>query len=158
MADNAHADSSAHRVVTVKLDNEVFGFPIETIEGIVPWEPLTHVPKMPDYMAGVVSIRGSVLAVIDLRTRLGLDRAEATASNRIVIAHIGEQRVGLIVDGVEQVAWVPEASVDRACHEASGAAAEFIEGVARLDDALVLLLRPDSFLSEEEVRRVAKAA
>ncbi len=157
MDENAMASQSGSRVVTVQLGAETFGLPIDRVEGIVPWEPLTRVPRMPAFVAGVLSVRGRVLPIIDLALRLGgVATGADDAHRRIVIMQYDDQWVGYIVDSVNEVRWVPTSAVSADVPVVASCEGEFMSGIAQLGDDLVIMLRPEKLLSNDEQRRAMK--
>lgn len=145
------------RAVTITLGSETYALPIEVIEGVLPWEPLTRVPRMPDFMAGIFTARGTVVPVVDLRVRLGLDASAADSNHRIVLVQIGETRVGFIVDRVKEVVWMPEERIERCVSMVSSADHDLMNGIANLEQGLVILLNPERVLTQKEQKRLAKA-
>jgi len=158
MNDGVGAMGAGTRVVTITLGRETYGIPIEIIEGIVPWEQPTKVPRMPSFMVGVVSIRGRVLPVLDLGVRMGLEPCDPDLQRRIVILQIRDTWVGCVVDAVREVAWVPTSTVSRSVPLVTSDQADFIEGIAELDCGLVIMLNPDRLLSEKEHKRLEKVS
>src|SRR5579871_185883 len=90
-----------NQMVTILLGGEVFGVPLLVAEAIIAWEPLTRVPRTPNFIAGILSVRGSVLPVMDLRVRLGIEASAPTPAHRILILQLEGVRFGAIVDGVK---------------------------------------------------------
>lgn len=159
MADQRTAVEEGSRIVTVKLGQETFGLPIERIEGIVPWEPPTRVPRLPSFVSGVMPVRGRVLPVIDLRARLGMEALEEAGSHRrIVLVQYGDDWVGYVVDSVSEVRWVPANAITSEAPVMQWCGEEFVSGIAQLGADLVILLRVDRLLNTDERKRVARLA
>jgi len=127
--DTPEARVHAQRLVVFRIDGAPYALAVERVREIVRLRPITPVPRLPESVLGVISLRGQVLQVIDLRRRLGLAAAAAGAPRgRIVVAHDGDGRVaGLLVDAVEEVAAVAE---DAFC-AAPGGAPGVVEGLVR---------------------------
>ena len=138
-ADAAPAVHS-QRLVVFELDGAPYALPVECVREIVRQKPITPIPRLPAELLGVISLRGQVIQVIDLRRRLGLPPLCAGRRSRIVVAHDGEGRVaGLLVDGVRAVATVAEESF---C-DAPAAPGAAIERLCRLDGSFVSVVDID---------------
>jgi purine-binding chemotaxis protein CheW len=115
------------------------------------------VPRAPAFVEGVINLRGRVIPVIDLRRRFNLPAAAHTRASRIVVVEIGDQVVGLVVDGVSEVLRVDTALVEPPSPVVAGIDSEYLQGIARLPERLVILLDLDRVLAREE-RRALEAA
>jgi purine-binding chemotaxis protein CheW len=118
-------------------------------------ESLTRVPKTPDFVEGVINLRGTVLPVIDQRSRLGLERIERREGQRIMVYTLGGVRTGFIVDSVAEVLRIPHAQIDQA-PELSDEQSHLIRRVAKLngDKRMVLLIDPQMLLGRRELGAV----
>lgn len=146
------------QVVVFKLANEEFGVPIDTVQEIVRVpEQLTRVPKAPAFVEGVINLRGAVLPVIDQRRRFGMDCAERTDRQRIMVYLLDGVRTGFIVDLVTEVLKIPKGAIAPA-PSLSPEQAKLIREVANLEQAkrLVLLIDPDQLLDAREVKSLSK--
>lgn len=101
---------------------------------------ITRVPQAPTYCEGVINLRGTVIAVINLRTKLDMETIERDKSTRIVIYDIDGIVTGMIVDAVEEVLRIPSSTIEPAPEIATSTTSEYIQGVARVDNRLLLLL------------------
>lgn len=127
-------------LLTFTLDGEEFGIPVTQVREVIRVAEITRVPQAPPHVRGVANLRGRVLAVIELRSRLGLPPADLTARSRVVVVELGDRVLGLLVDAVLQVTKVPEASVVPAPEEVVTADADYVTGVARWQSRLLILL------------------
>jgi purine-binding chemotaxis protein CheW len=107
---------------------------------------------------GVINLRGRIIPVVDLRDRFGMPEAEATKETRIVVAESSSTRVGLIVDSVSEVLLLPLDSVEPTPEVAAGKDAEYLRGIAKLGENLVLLLELDGLFGHDERNALAGAA
>ena len=115
----------------------VYAVPIERVREILRMRPITPIPRVPDVVCGVISIRGEVVEVIDLRLRMGLSPMQPDRRTRIVVLHGDDGRVaGCMVDGVREVMRVPEASI----RPAADADMANVSGLCRRDDVFVSML------------------
>lgn len=148
------------QMVVFRLDKEEFGVPIESVQEIVrvPSE-LTHVPKTPSFIEGVINLRGSVLPVIDQRRRLGLPTLERSEQQRIMVFLFDGVRTGFIVDSVAEVLKVPKSAIEPAPN-LSNSQLKLIARVANLEKQkrLILLIEPSRLLENEDKEGLAKFA
>ena len=133
-------DASTLQVVAFKLGGEEYGVDIGQVREINRLVPITRVPRVPTYVEGVINLRGQLLPIIDLRARFEMPRIAATRATRIVVAEIGARRVGVIVDSVSEVVQIPLEQVESAPEILAGVATEYIRGVGKLEDRLIILL------------------
>ncbi|MRS02709.1 chemotaxis protein CheW [bacterium] len=142
--------------VVFALGREQFGFEITAVEGIVKMQEITHVPYAPVYVEGVTSLRGSVIPVIDLCKRFGLEHEEITSETRIIIVLLNEVKIGMVVSAVNEVLTIDDAIIEVPPPMVSNINSDFITGIAKLDSRLVILINLESILSHEEVQAVKK--
>jgi purine-binding chemotaxis protein CheW len=146
------------QIVVFRLDKEEFGVPIESVQEIVRVpDELTHVPKAPAFVEGVINLRGVVLPVIDQRLRLGLTAAERNDRQRIMVFLFDGVRTGFIVDSVTEVLKIPKTAIDIApC--LSGEQARLIGRVANLEQQkrLIQLIEPSRLIESLELKTLAE--
>ena len=146
------------QVVIFRLGREEFGVPIMSVQEIVRVpDVLTRVPKTPHFIEGVINLRGTVLPVIDQRTRLGMDAIERHDGQRIMVYLLGGVRTGFIVDSVAEVLRIPKAQIS-AAPDMSDEQSRLISQVAKLDGdrRLVMLLDPSHLLQGRELSDVTR--
>lgn len=136
----APAPSPELHLVTFALDREEFGIPIGQVREVIRISDITRVPQARQHVRGVTNLRGRILAVVEIRTRMGLPAATITPRSRIVVVGIGERVLGILVDGVSQVVKVPTVTVAPAPQEVVSPGADYITGVARWNSRLIILL------------------
>jgi purine-binding chemotaxis protein CheW len=146
-----------NQVVVFGLGSEDFGVSISSVESIIKMQPITKMPHSPLFVEGVTNLRGKVLPVMDLRRRFGLPSQEIDKNNRIIIINVNGIEVGMIVDGVSEVLTIPEQSVEPAPAIASTVDSNFITGIAKIDQRLVILLDLGMVLSSGEQENLAVA-
>jgi purine-binding chemotaxis protein CheW len=134
-------------LVIFELDSERYAVPIAMVREVVRVADITRVPDAPRHIRGVMNLRGRVLPVVELRTRMGLDPAELTPASRVVVAEVRGRILGYLVDRVIQVTRLGEGSVVSAPEEVRAGSADAITGVARRGDQLLLLLELDRILN-----------
>jgi purine-binding chemotaxis protein CheW len=127
-------------LVTFALDREEFGIPIEQVREVIRVGEITRVPQARLHVRGVTNLRGRVLAVVEIRTRMGLPAAEITPRSRVVVVGVHDRILGILVDGVSQVVKVPAETVTPAPEEVLSPGTDYITGVARWNSRLIMLL------------------
>ncbi len=149
-AEAAAAPGPELHLLTFALAREEFGIPVTQVREVIRVADITRVPHAPAHVRGVANLRGRILAVVDLRSRLGLPAAEPTARSRIVVVDLRGRVLGLLVDGVSQVTKVPEASVVPAPEDVRTVEADYVTGVARWQSRLIILLDLEKALTPTE--------
>jgi purine-binding chemotaxis protein CheW len=127
-------------LVTFLLEREEFGIAIDQVCEVIGVNEVTRVPHAPAHVRGVINLRGRVLAVFDLRARMGLPSGSVTPKSRIIVVEVQERMLGCLVDAVIQVLKVPAAAAAAAPREALSPTTDFITGVVRLNSRLIVLL------------------
>ncbi len=140
------------QLVVFQLGAELYGVEISRVHEIIRLQSVTRVPKAPAFVEGVINLRGKVIPVVDLRRRFGLPTAEHTRASRIVVVELGDQVVGIVVDGVSEVLRVNTAIVEPPSPVVAGIDSEYLHGIAKLTDRLVILLDLDRILGRDERR------
>ena len=129
------------QVVAFKLRNEEYGFSILNVQEIKGLTDITRVPFAPEFIKGVINLRGSVLPVIDLKKRLGLEDTPYTANTRIVIVQYEEVAVGMLVDAVTEVRTINADDIDTSrTVTGNDSNSKFISGIGKVDDRLIIQL------------------
>jgi len=143
-------------LVTFNLGEE-YGVPIHQVQEIIRVSGVTMVPNSPSYMEGVINLRGRVLPVLNLRKKLKLSPKEISKSSRIVVAEAGEKVIGLLVDAVSHVIRLAPELVDSAPDEVLEVDTDYITGVGKLKNRLIILLDLEKLLRREniEIRDIA---
>jgi len=127
-------------LITFRLDGEEFGLPVETVREVIRVGDITRVPQSPPHIRGVTNLRGRILPVVEIRTRLGLAPLVPRSTARIIVAEVRGRVLGLLVDSVAQVQKVPAERVVSAPDEVRSAHTDYITGVVQLFDRLLILL------------------
>jgi purine-binding chemotaxis protein CheW len=157
-AENDEITEDEEQVVVFRLDKEEFGVPIESVQEIVRVpDQLTHVPKAPAFVEGVINLRGAVLPVIDQRLRLGLTTTPRNDRQRIMVFLLGGVRTGFIVDSVTEVLKIPKVDIESAPH-LSGEQAKLIGRVANLEKQkrIIQLIEPSQLIESLELKSLAE--
>ena len=128
------------QLVVFKLGREDYGVSILQVQEIKRMMDITRVPNSPDYIKGVINLRGSVLPVLDLKKRLALPPGDYTDNTRIIIIKVEDITVGLIVDAVSEVTTLAGESIEPPNTVVGGVSAQYLSGVGKQDDKLLILL------------------
>ena len=132
------------------LSTEAYGVDIGAVREIIRLQYITKVPRTPEFVEGVINLRGKVIPVVDLRKRFGLPAEEESKENRIVVVDIGAQDIGVIVDAVTEVLRIATESVEPPASVIITADSEYLLGIAKLDSRLIILLDLEQVLTEAE--------
>jgi purine-binding chemotaxis protein CheW len=151
------AAGDEQQLVVFHLGAELYGVEIARVHEIIRLMQVTRVPRAPSFVEGVINLRGKVIPVVDLRRRFGLPQAEHTRASRIVVVELSDHVVGIIVDGVSEVLRVNTSTVEPPSPVVAGIDSEYLHGIAKLSDRLVILLDLDRILAREE-RRALEAS
>ncbi len=138
------------QLVSFKLGDEEFGVDIMQVQEIIRMQNITSVPNAPDFVEGVINLRGRVIPIIDLRKRFGLEQKDHDKATRIIVVKVDEITVGLVVDEVSEVLRIPKETVEPPPPIVAGVESEYISGVGKLEDRLLILLDLSKTLSKEE--------
>jgi purine-binding chemotaxis protein CheW len=141
--------------ITCEVAGQQFGLDIMAIREIRAWSPATRLPHVPSYMAGVVNLRGTVLPVMDLAARLGWEKTEPTPRHAIIVTHVGGQARGLIVDSVNDIVTIPADLLQQPDAAAQGQVLNFLEGLAPVEDRMVMVLNLEALCTEMELEEAA---
>ena len=146
------------QLVIFELANEVYGVDIGRVQEIIRMASITRLPRAPEFVEGVINLRGKVIPVVDLKRRFGLRLEEETKASRIVVVDVGEQTIGMVVDAVSEVMRVPVSAVEPPSPVVTTIESDYIRGIAKLEGRLIILLDLDKVLSWEEKRKLRDAA
>ncbi|KAA0256574.1 MAG: chemotaxis protein CheW [Acidobacteria bacterium] len=132
--------------VAFRLDREEFGLPVESVREVLRVGEVTRVPQAPAHIRGVTNVRGSILPVVEIRTRIGLSPLDPGPSARIVVLEVGERALGLLVDRVTRVAKLRVSEIEPPPAEVVTARTDYVVGVAKRPEGLLILLDPGKTL------------
>ena len=135
-----------HELIAFRMGNQEFCVDVMSIRVIRGWTAATPLPQSPDFVCGVINLRGTVLPIVDLAARLGFAPAEPTARHAIIVTQIADQVVGLLVEGVSDIFTVSEEKIQPTPDVASEAAKRFVRGVIPMDNRLISVVAIESIL------------
>ena len=156
---NTAAESTAGdeiiQLVTFRLKDETYGINVMQVQEVLRISEIAPVPGAPNYVLGIINLRGNVVTVIDTRTRFGLPMTERDDASRIVIIESEQQVVGILVDSVAEVVELRQSEIDQAPSVGNEESARYIQGVASRDEDLLIVVDLNKLLSEEEWSEMA---
>jgi purine-binding chemotaxis protein CheW len=159
---NAQSDKDLLQLVSFVVGAEEYAIPILAVQEINRMMDITGVPQSPAFVEGVINLRGKVIPVVDLRKRFGMKINESTGDERIIVVEVqGETEprvIGFTVDKVNRVLRIGSDIVEPAPTMASGADSDYVLGVGKLDEGLLILLSLDKLFSQRELELAANAA
>ena len=141
-------DGDLIQLVTFRIGEEEFGVDILAVQEIIRLMQITMVPRAPAFIEGVINLRGKVIPVINMRTRFGMPALEHDSNTRIVVMELEQKIVGFLVDGVSEVLRIPACTVEDPPPVVAGIGSEYIRGIGKLDDRLLILLELDNLLCD----------
>ncbi len=143
------------QLVSFRIGSEEFGVDILKVQEINRMVEITRVPQAPHYVEGVINLRGKVIPIVDLRKRFNLDVKEYDKSTRIVVVDIGGNIMGMVVDSVSEVLRLPISTIEPPPELAAGVNSDYIKGVAKLEDRLLIFLDLSKVIEFEDVAALA---
>lgn len=143
------------QLVSFKIGDAEFGVDILKVQEINKMMELTIVPNTPSFIEGVVNLRGRIIPVINLRSRLGLEIKEYDSETRIIVVELDDKTIGFIVDQVEEVLRIPKDITEPPPEVVSGVNSEYITAIGKLEDRLLILLDLSKILSNEERKELS---
>jgi len=147
---NQEEDTQKGRFLTFKLGEESFGLEIKYVTEIVGIQPITKIPEVPNYVKGIINLRGKVISVIDVRIKFQKEPVEYDERTCIIVIDIEDMSIGLIVDNVSEVITIKDEDIVPPPSYKTGFQNEYIKGVGKYKDGVKLLLDSNKLLTNEE--------
>ena len=136
--------------VTFRLEEETYGINVMQVQEVLRYTEIAPVPGAPDYVLGIINLRGNVVTVIDTRARFGLMPGEVSDNSRIVIIEAEKQVIGILVDSVAEVVYLKSSEIDSAPNVGTDESAKFIQGVSNREGELLILVDLNKLMSDDE--------
>jgi purine-binding chemotaxis protein CheW len=149
------ADADLRQFISFTVGEEEYGLELLLVKEVIRVRKITWLPKAPAWVKGIFNLRGDVIPIVDLRDKFGLPQREQTASTRVIVTEIDGKLVGMMVDSASQVVRISAGQIDPPPPMLGGLSQEFITGVGKLDDRLIILLDTRRILSSDEVEELA---
>jgi len=142
------------QLVSFNIGDEEFGVDILLVQEINKYVHITKVPNSPEFVEGVINLRGKVIPIIDLRTRLKMPKREPDKDTRIIVVELEGRTIGFIVDAVSEVLRIPANITEAPPELVSGIDSDFIKSVGKLEDRLLILIDLNKILSKSETEKL----
>ena len=136
--------------VTFRLGDETYGINVMQVQEVLRYTEIAPVPGAPDYVLGIINLRGNVVTVIDTRSRFGLIDGEITDNTRIIVIESEHQVIGILVDSVAEVVYLRSSQIDTTPSVGTDESAKFIQGVSNRDGKLLILVDLNKLLTDDE--------
>ncbi len=138
------------QLISFAVGDEEYGLDILGVKEVIRIRQITRLPKAPSFVKGIINLRGDVIPILDLRDRFGLEHQEYTNTTRVIVVDVDDKLVGMVVDEANQVVRIPADQIDPTPPIVGTLSAEYIRGVGKLDERLIILLNIDRILTTEE--------
>ncbi len=151
-------DTQKDRYLTFRLADEDYGIGIEHVIEIVGLQKISAVPDMPDFVRGVINLRGKVIPVIDVRTRFRMASKDYDERTCVIVVRVDQNEIGLVVDTVSEVTDIAEANVSDPPRVGHGEQVRYIKGIGKVGTDVKILLDVNLLLAEEELAAIGSRA
>ncbi len=155
---NTAGTSTMLQYLTFKLGDEVFALDIDKVREVLDFTTLTRVPRMPEFMRGVINLRGSVVPVVDLRLKFGMKGTEKTEDTCVIISEVTVDNettvLGALADSVQEVLDLEQSSIEPPPKIGTMLSTEFIKGMGKQHERFIIILDIDKIFSGEEITQV----
>ncbi|MDI6908138.1 MAG: chemotaxis protein CheW [Thermoanaerobacterales bacterium] len=157
MAQETEIRGNEEQVVVFQLAEQTYGVDIARVYEIIRMEAITRVPRAPQFVEGVINLRGRIIPVIDLRRRFGMPQNEQTRASRIIIVEMNGMTVGMVVDAVLEVLRLPAESIEPPPPVINGIDSAYLRGIALWGERLIIMLDTEKVLVEAEQKELREA-
>ena len=144
--------------VSFAIGNDQYGVSIMAVREIKGWSDITHLPEQPDYVRGVLNLRGAIVPIVDLRCRFGEGLTETTPLHIVIIVQIGGRQVGLIGDRVLDIVTIEASQIQKVPRTGASDAASFLAGIVTHDDVMIALIDLPNLLSLQDLHSARSAS
>ena len=154
-SEESEGEQKLTQLVTFSIGEEEFGVNILQVQEIIRTMEITNIPRAPEFIEGVINLRGKVIPIVDMRSRFGLESKEHDKNTRMIVIENETLIVGFVVDSVAEVLRIPASSVQPPPPTVAGLDSNYIDGVGKLDDRLLILLDLDSLFDNEDLKAIS---
>ena len=137
-------------MISFSIDEEDYAVNIQTVKEVIRIKEISRLPKTPSFVKGVINLRGDVIPIIDLRDKFGLEQREYTKMTRVIVAELDGRPVGMAVDSASQVIRISSSDIEPPPPLVGGLSGEYLRGIGKLGEKLIILLNIDRILTAEE--------
>ncbi|MCF7948970.1 MAG: chemotaxis protein CheW [Spirochaetia bacterium] len=153
---------TTNQYLTFSLSDELYALEVSKVKEVLEYQPITRVPKTPDFMRGVINVRGGIVPVVDLRLKFDLPAQEQTVDTCIIVLEISIENetitVGTIADNVHEVVEIQPEDIEPTPKIGTRLDTDFIEGIGKNNDRFLVILNIDKILTSEEITSMADQA
>ena len=149
-ATRSESAAAQSKFISFAIGNDQYGVDIMAVREIKGWSDITHLPKQPEYVRGVLNLRGAIVPIVDLRCRLGEGLTETTPLHIVIIVQIGGRQVGLIGDRVLDIVSVDASQIQPVPRTAQGETTDFLSGLVTHDNTMIALIDLPNLLSVQD--------
>jgi purine-binding chemotaxis protein CheW len=157
MKENMNEDSQNGKFLTYNLGNENYGISIKYVTEIIGIQNITSLPDLPNYVKGVINLRGKVIPVVDVRLRFNFEERDYDERTCTIVININDINVGVIVDAVKEVINISESQIDPPPKVQKGSESRFVKGLGKVNNSVIIILDVDKFLFEEELEKIIES-
>lgn len=150
--------NSELHIVGFRVGSETFGVPITCVHEIVRVPEITNVPDSPEFVEGVINLRGKIVSVVDLRKRFGEQPTAPNKKNRVIVVDSDRKLVGLIVDSASEVMRIPQSEIEQPPRIMADESSGYVTGVGKLKDRLIILVDLQRVLQRGDLRKASEVA
>jgi len=143
-----------NQFVLFKMAEELYGININCVSEIIRMQQVTKIPKTPDFVEGIINLRGRIIPVIDLRKQLELGAVKYDHNTRVIVISMEEETVGIIVEEVTEVFTLPAESIEKIASIESRIDLGFIQGIGKWNEKLIILLETKKILQDQQFRQL----
>ncbi len=155
--ENDNQEVETNQFVTFLIAGEVYGVEVLRVQEIIGMTGITHVPNSMHFMKGVINLRGTVVPVVDMRLRFEMEEKDYDNFTVILIVEVKGYMIGMIVDSVADVVDIPVKNIQDTPHFSASIQTDYIKGIGRIDEDLVIVLDVDRILSTDELEKLEAA-
>ncbi len=156
MNEQADSANNSQQFLSFTIGSEEYGVDIMTVREIKGWQEITRLPNTPDFMRGVMNLRGLIIPIFDLRMRFHHELTSASAKHVVIIMAMGERNIGVLVDTVSDILDVASEQIKPAPNADSDAKAAYINGLISLENRMVVTLNVDHLFGSDHVEKDIK--
>ncbi|MFQ5425378.1 MAG: chemotaxis protein CheW [Phycisphaerae bacterium] len=142
-------DGAVSQIVSFRLANEEYGVDIMRVQEIILVGQITKMPEVPDYICGLINLRGHVIPIVDLRKRFGLPAQDETEHTRIIVLNVNNKTIGIVVDAVNEVLRINADQIEPPPSSVAGIEHEYLTGLVKFEEHLLVLLNVDAVMKED---------
>ncbi|MBT4512600.1 MAG: purine-binding chemotaxis protein CheW [Chloroflexi bacterium] len=159
---NQNQRENAGKYLTFKLSSEEYGLEILKVKEIIGLISITQIPRTPDHIRGVINLRGTVIPVMDLRIKFGMEAIESTSETCIIVVEVNQEeqtvRMGILVDSVSEVLDIASSEIEDTPEFGSEVNTDFIQAMGKTRDRVIMLLEINEVLSGDDITLANKTA